>query len=380
MRPPENDLLDLIYETAYEPTLWPRVLERLADGVGGNAGWISQLDVTDGKGGDLDDPMCRVDLTWAQRFIDYYAAINPLNNVDDTRTYFREWKPIVHTDEDWMSKDVLLRTEYYNDYLKPQDAHSTLWIRLEAREHNAATINIGGSIRRGRFDRKDLDVARVYQPHLIRAFKLGQKISKDRRQRRDVDELLDLSACGIFLLDASGKMRYANRAAERMLSGSGAVTLRNGKLCAVQPSVAKKLDGLIAAASAIDPALRTGGSMAIPAPGHAQPISAIVTPVGRDRFAKLRADASVCVCLTSLQADGRLDDGPLHDVLGLTPAEARLAQALFEGASLKEIARRFEVSPNTLRAQLSSIFGKTQTGRQADLIALLARLSQSLRA
>jgi DNA-binding CsgD family transcriptional regulator len=193
-----------------------------------------------------------------------------------------------------------------------------------------------------------------------------------------VDEVLDLSACGIFLLNASGIMRYANRAGERMLSGGGAVMLRNGKLCAVQTSAAKKLDGLIAAASAIDPSLRTGGSMALFAPDHSQPISAIVTPIGRDRFAKLRMDASVCVCLSSLQAKGRLDHGPLRDVLGLTPAETRLAQALFEGASLKEIARRFDVSPNTLRVQLSSIFGKTQTDRQVDLIALLARLSQSL--
>ena len=117
--------------------------------------------------------------------------------------------------------------------------------------------------------------------------------------------------------------------------------------------------------------------MALPAPGRTKPYSAIVTPIGRDQFAQLRAEASVCVCLTDLEAEGRLPDGPLRDVLRLTPAEARLAQALFEGASLQEAATRFAVSPNTLRAQLSSIFGKTQTNRQSELVALLARLAQS---
>jgi DNA-binding CsgD family transcriptional regulator len=376
MRLPENNLLDLIYETAYEPELWTRVLERLADAVGGGAGWVSQISVVDGQGGDLDDPMCRVDMSWAQRFIDYYAAINPLNNVDDTRAYFRDWRPIVHTDEDWMPKEDLIRTEYYNDYLKPIDAHSTLWIRLEARDRDAATINIGGSIRRGRFDPKDLDIARAYQPHLIRAFKLGQKIGADRRRRRDIDALLDLSSSGVFLLDATGSVCYVNRRAERMLAGN-VITVRDGKLRAVQPAASKKLEGLIAIAGAVDPAVRSGGSMALPTRDGAKPFSVLVTPVGRDRFAQLRVGASVCVCLTDLEGEGMLPEGALRDVLGLTPAETRLAQALFQGTSLQEAAVQFDLSPNTLRAQLSSIFGKTQTNRQAELIALLARLGRS---
>lgn len=379
MQPPEHTaLLDLIYETAYEPSLWTRVLERLADSLHGGGGWVSQLDVEDGKGGSLDDPMCRVDPVWAERFVDYYAALNPLNNVSDGRAFLRQWQPIVLTDEDWIEKDVLMRTEYYNDFLEPQDLHSTLWIRLDARESNTATVNISRPKHRGSFEEQDKAVARAYQPHLIRAFKLGQKIGMDRRHQRDTAEVLDLSFSGIFLLDASGRLRYANRAGERMLARSGVVTLRNGKLCAVQPAASKKLEGLIAAASTLDPGLRSGGSMALVAPGREKPFSAIVTPIGRDQFAKLRAQASVCVCITDLQAEGRLPAGPLRDVLGLSPAEARLAQALFEGASLQETAQRYDVSLNTLRAQLSNIFGKTQTNRQSDLIALLSRLSHGL--
>lgn len=376
MRRPENDdLLDLIYETVYEPALWNGVLERLADSVGGGGGWISQLGVEDGQGGSLEDPMCRVDLVWAQRFIDYYAALNPLNNVDDADAYLSRWQAIVLTDEDWISKEKLMRTEYYNDFLLPQDLHSTLWIRLEAREHDAATINISGSVKRGRFEERELNLARAYQPHLIRAFKLGKKIGADRRRQRDLNEILDFSPSGIILLDASGQVRYANRVAEHMLSFSGVITLRNGRLCAVLPASSKKLEGLIAMAAARDPEIRSGGSMALPSRDAARRFSAIVTPVGRDQFAKFKAEASVCVCLTDLETEGRLPDGPLRDVFGLTPAEARLAQVLFEGGSVQQIAARFGISSNTVRVQLASIFDKTHTNRQADLVALLSRLS-----
>jgi DNA-binding CsgD family transcriptional regulator len=170
-------------------------------------------------------------------------------------------------------------------------------------------------------------------------------------------------------------LRYANRAAEHMLSFSGVIMLRNGKLCAVQPGASKKLETLIAMAAAKDPAVRSGGSMALPARDAAQRFSAIVTPVGRDQFAKLKAEASVCICLTDLETEGRLPDAPLRDVFGLTPAEVRLAQAIFEGASVRQIAARFGISSNTVRVQLASIFAKTHTNRQADLVALLSRLS-----
>ena len=63
-----------------------------------------------------------------------------------------------------------------------------------------------------------------------------------------------------------------------------------------------------------------------------------------------------------------------EQVFGLTHAEARLASALVQGLDLQEIARLHRVSVGTLRVQLKSVFGKTQTKRQAQLVALLAKL------
>jgi DNA-binding CsgD family transcriptional regulator len=57
---------------------------------------------------------------------------------------------------------------------------------------------------------------------------------------------------------------------------------------------------------------------------------------------------------------------------GLTPAEARLALALFEGRSLGEFAEGNRVSRETVRSQMKSIFLKTGTRRQAELVSLLA--------
>jgi DNA-binding CsgD family transcriptional regulator len=61
----------------------------------------------------------------------------------------------------------------------------------------------------------------------------------------------------------------------------------------------------------------------------------------------------------------------LRTAFRLTPSETKLALALMHGSSLQEHARENGVAVMTVRNQLQSIFGKTSTHRQAELIALL---------
>ncbi|NDC58680.1 MAG: helix-turn-helix transcriptional regulator, partial [Alphaproteobacteria bacterium] len=65
----------------------------------------------------------------------------------------------------------------------------------------------------------------------------------------------------------------------------------------------------------------------------------------------------------------------LQSVFGLSFAEARVAIAVAEGASLPALAARFEVAHATVRTQLRCVFEKTGTRRQSELAALIARLA-----
>lgn len=58
---------------------------------------------------------------------------------------------------------------------------------------------------------------------------------------------------------------------------------------------------------------------------------------------------------------------------GLTPAEIRTAQALTEGRKLTQIAADLGVSRSTVAFHMRNIFQKTDTGRQAELVALLLK-------
>jgi DNA-binding CsgD family transcriptional regulator len=64
----------------------------------------------------------------------------------------------------------------------------------------------------------------------------------------------------------------------------------------------------------------------------------------------------------------------LRELFGLTAAEARLALWLLRGETLHTACGRYDVSPHTVRVQLTSIFRKTQTSRQSELLTLMTRI------
>ena len=55
----------------------------------------------------------------------------------------------------------------------------------------------------------------------------------------------------------------------------------------------------------------------------------------------------------------------------LTQAEARLCRTLADGLTLRDYCGKWRVTVSTARSQLSSVFGKTSTRRQSDLLRLI---------
>lgn len=74
----------------------------------------------------------------------------------------------------------------------------------------------------------------------------------------------------------------------------------------------------------------------------------------------------------------RISQASLRSRFVLTPAEAQIALGIAEGKTLAAIAEMRNVAVSTARGQLKSVFAKTGTHRQAELVALLARLRRHM--
>lgn len=94
-----------------------------------------------------------------------------------------------------------------------------------------------------------------------------------------------------------------------------------------------------------------------------------------DHFAHLsiirRTDALVLFVWCSAASDEELH-AALGELYGLTAQERRIAIAIYRGLSLAEAAAAAGVEVSTARSHLKSAFAKTRTGRQSELVLLVA--------
>jgi DNA-binding CsgD family transcriptional regulator len=100
-----------------------------------------------------------------------------------------------------------------------------------------------------------------------------------------------------------------------------------------------------------------------PVPGHA-----------RDVF-RSAAALAVLICGEPGLPTLRFDPSIIREAFDLTDREADVAGLLAEGLGLAAIARRLNIGAGTVRTYLKGAFEKTATRRQAELVALIARLA-----
>lgn len=180
-------------------------------------------------------------------------------------------------------------------------------------------------------------------------------------QRRDVLAAFDLLGFGGMVVDAEGHVRqFSPRAALLWREAFGPAEARHGEHAAL-------LKALVAEAVATP---------------HAADWPPVALARPRSRGLVLQAALVVAIGLVPAAVVVVIDPDEvrepsaalLRSAFGLTRSEVDLAHHLCLGRALKDIARHRQTSIATLRVQLRTLFAKTRTRRQAELVALLARL------
>lgn len=359
-----EQFLDLVYETAVQPDQWGAVLGSLGRMIGAPSASMIRQDEATGAGDAVRwniDPLART------VYYSYFGTRNVLHNTPDPAATIRRWKPAVLTDEDKLPKDSLLRSEYYNDFMRRFDVHSVMMIRIAVAGMDTVTINLNRPRRLEAYNAEELSLARRLQPHLIRAYQLSQKLAGQRRVGEQLADWIERSPHGFVLLDETGAIQHMNNAARSFLAEPEGLRTEAGCLTACRPAIAAELAQLIARAAAADAGVRSAGSLAVSTGRRHLPLSVNVVPLTPG------ANRGVVVCISDLETGANLREQNLRRVFGLTAAESRLALALFDGATPREAADAFGVSRHTVHSQLASIFLKTGAARQSDLIRLMTR-------
>jgi DNA-binding CsgD family transcriptional regulator len=182
---------------------------------------------------------------------------------------------------------------------------------------------------------------------------------------------------GVIVVDGHMRIATVNAAAEAILRGTESGLLRrSGHLFAADAGSTALLQRLVAHACSLqdDVIPGLGGDLLIRSKrrGVGADLALSVGPLA-NRIEELPfagRHAAIFIREISLELPAGFKD-QVRAFFDLTPKEAGLAASLASGMTLKEAAADARIQINTARSYLDSIFVKTGTHQQSQLVALL---------
>lgn len=366
-----SDLLGTLYDAAANPDLWDIFLRGFVQPVHANSAALLVHDFRDSRHNitrqfGLNPNDVRI----------YYNESNELEDIWAANARPRSHAGWTHVSESLLPSDVLVRTPFYNECVKKLHIFHAMFGVVEQNGPITAIISLYREKTGTAFDVSELELLDFFMPHLRRAFQLHFRLADLQTQSVSLQAAADLSPTGMIFFDSAGRILCMNRTASAVMSqNDGLLATREG-LRAEHGQESTNLDLLIrrATATSTGNGRHSGGAILI-SRRSLPPLHLLVVPL-RNLQLGLSTSATAIVFVVDPSRRLRPAAEILSGLFRLTPAESRVALLLGDGKSLSEIARILGVSRNTLKTQVASVYSKTRTSRQSQLVRLLAQFPQ----
>jgi len=307
-------------------------------------------------------------------YLQHFAGRNPWN----ARAARVPVGAVIHS-QILLEPGVLKRTEFYNDWIRPQEDIGTgAGVTLFRDRERFLRLSCNVRFRDlERMEARLLGLLEAIGPHMQASFQLSRRLA-GTRVGRHYEEALQLVPEAILLLDPSGRVTFANAAAERLLRpGKGIAIAADHRLALADPAAQRAVDAALAALA--------GGiakpASPIPVPTGATPLLAELFPFVPDEAPVKPPLLLLLEGLPTAMLLLRRATPPLRGALsiaaeryGWSPAETALCGHLLDGGSVRSFAERRGVSFHTARNQMRGVLEKAGVQRQSALVALVAGL------
>lgn len=363
------DLLGAVYDAATDAREWPRFLRTLADAVGCSAVGLFPMEAQSASTrithtfGHAPDAIERYDAHYGRPEVNAYAMhVAPAQLVPGT----------VLRAEAICPDRLLVRSEYFNDWLRPQQLGAGGFGVLAGPHGGLLILSVARARGLGALSSDELAVLTTIVPHLQRAITMQEQLERLQAEGDAAIASLDHLPAGVILLDEHARPLLVNRSARALIDADDGLRLTRDGLGALDAGTTERLQRMVGAA--IDTTLGRGAdggdALALPRTAGKLPLHASVLSVGRYHF---RVGVRFAAAVVFVADPARVvEPGDiLRRLYGLTAAEATLATLLVNGRSPEEAAGELGVSIHTVRTQLKHVLGKTGARRQAELIRLV---------
>jgi DNA-binding CsgD family transcriptional regulator len=364
LSPATEQALESCYDAIATPGLWPSALDDLAYSIGATACMILPHEVADRQFGIVYSNGMRRNNEIHQQNLDWVTPVyEPRGDPYVRRGYQALVQSQLFTEEE------IRHSRFHQEIARPAgtlqwacgifSADSRNWCMPFFRANEPFASDI-------------LEPIAEISRRVARIVSISDKVSRSSTEQQI--RTLELTGCAALLIDRHGRVGQINRLAEELFCSEFGV--RNGRLWTAASASLARLDRFLAA---LKHASITGKQFPDPviiardcAPWlliEAMPVTAASIEI----FDGSRA----VLIMTDLTHPPIADEAVLGLVFGLTKAEARLAAAICEGREITAIAATLGVSHLTLRGYLKTIFAKTGSRRQAELVARVAQIKHA---
>jgi DNA-binding CsgD family transcriptional regulator/PAS domain-containing protein len=366
----EDDVLKLVgmaYEAALDESKWPSFLESFASAVGGLSALLRSNDMLNQSASF--NASIGYDPAWQEAYCNHFVKGDYYNHV------MSQYVPGQVFSTGWnIDKRELHKTEYFNDYLLPQNKLHSIGVFLLKDDRQSLVVGIQRGKRAGAFGKEETRLMSILAPHVTRAVQVHRKVHTLVAEKEQAQGALDHMRMGVVLTNRFGMPLYLNRAAEMMMTHEVGLGIFHNKLAVHSPSETAQLLKMIFEASLALNGSAVGGDMRITMLNRIDFLHCVVTPITPEMAFMLNASIGTdCVAIFLSKSEGLiLSPKRLVTQYKITPAEARLVAKLAALRTVEEAADDLGISMATARTQLKSVFGKSGTRSQSELLLLLA--------
>ncbi|HXW69972.1 MAG TPA: helix-turn-helix transcriptional regulator [Methylocella sp.] len=361
-------LVDSIYEAALDNDLWPSLLVRLADALGAADVGMPSMDR---ETNTVSTIAPRLDPELVSKWKSYWAFNDPV--LARALEY-----PLgeVCTVDDLMPREEFIKTPVYNEFWRPaQYSLAAMGARLYADNQFSSMIVFLNAPGKDVLSEVQKQTFGVLVPHLTRAVRINRRLWDMKITQIASEEQLETLPHGAFLVDAEARVVMANSAGSALINEGDALFFDEGRLAALGGKTPlRKIIASCDRAQSVPGG--PGGELTICRNPGLGEIHVTIAPL-RSRLELtgvpwIEVGAPVAIVIAAdPDRERKTREEDLRGRFGLTVAESELASEILKGDGRAAAARRCRISDSTAKTHLASIFSKTGTHRQGELIRLL---------
>ncbi len=367
--------IEAVHAAGLNTDRWPEALDAVTRLIGGRGATLEILDKSTFR------PRLFLShglpLPGQVAYVDQYVALNPR-----IPSHLGAKSGDVLYDHCTVDAETMQRSPFYAEFLARFDCRFYVCGIIESSPEHFTAITVQRSPQQGHVELAGIALMRKVLPHVHQAFDVAQRLKRSGEIRDALERTLDWLADGVALLQADGKVIYANERFQGIARRNGGIRLSKGMIEFADAEARDKFNAALAAilrlkAGATDD-VRTA-DFAVMRPDGAESYFVSVRPL-IDRDGPSRPSQAVAIVLVR-DPFGRdaATIGALRDLFGFTQAEAALARALQSGVTLQDYARERALSLNTIYTHLRRLREKTGCTRMTELIHKLNELRLPLR-